>query len=135
MNLRQGGLLRKEKVIGQTKDGNGDATGSCDYNLLFNALTYDVEFSNSEIKECSANVIAENMHSQVDEDGCNAQILDSIVDYRKDRNLFDKSDMLLPPRVESSDFVAQPLSGVYSSSMRGMDAAETCQEISSLGNC
>ena len=53
-------------------------------------MTCDVEFSDGEIKEHSANVIAENMHSQVDEDGCNTQILDYIVDYRKDRNAVDK---------------------------------------------
>ena len=58
-------------------------------------MTYDVDFSDGEIKEYSANVIAENMYSQVDENGCNTQILDSIVDYRKDSNAVDKSDMRL----------------------------------------
>ena len=58
-------------------------------------MTYDVEFSDGEIKEHSANVIAENMRSQVDEDGCNIQKLDSIVDDRKDINAVDKSDMRL----------------------------------------
>ena len=90
LNLPQGELLRKEKVIGRTKDGNGDLAGSCDPNPFLNALTYD-----GEIKEHSANVIAENMYSQVDENGCNAQMFDSIVDYRKDSNAVDKSDMHL----------------------------------------
>ena len=35
------------------------------------------------------------MCSQVDEDGCNTQILDSIVDYKNDSNAVDKSDMRL----------------------------------------
>ena len=88
-------MPRKAKVIGQTKDGNGDVAGSYDHNPFLNTLTYDVEFSDGEIKECLARVIAENMRSQVDEDGCNIQKLDSIVDDRKDINAVDKSDMRL----------------------------------------
>ena len=95
LNLSQGEFLRKTKIIGRTNDGNCDVADSCDPNPLLNILTYDVKFSDGEVKECSANVIVENMHSQVDEDGCNAQILDYIVDYRKDSNAVDKSDVRL----------------------------------------
>ena len=56
-------LLRKEKVIGRTKDGNGDAMVSHDPNPFLSALTYDVELSNEEIKEFSDNVIAEIIYS------------------------------------------------------------------------
>ena len=35
------------------------------------------------------------MHLQVDEHGCNAQILDSIVDCRKDSNAVDNSETYL----------------------------------------
>ena len=66
-------------------------TGSCDKNFFLKTFTYDVEFPDGDIKECSANVIAENVCSQVDEDGSNTQILDSIVDCRKDSNAFDKA--------------------------------------------
>ena len=93
LNLPQGELLWKSKFIGRTKDGHGDATGSHDANLFLNTLTYDVEFSDDDVKEHSADVIAENMCSQVDEDGCNDQILDSIVDHRKCRSVVDKSAM------------------------------------------
>ena len=88
-------MLRKAKIIGRTKDGNGDVAGSHDPNPFLNTLTYDVEFSDGDIKEYSANVIAENMYSQVDENGCNTQMFDSIVDYRKDSNAVDKSDTRL----------------------------------------
>ena len=70
-------------------------TGSHDHNPFLNTLNYDVEFSNGGIKKYLANAIAENMHSQVREDGCYTQILDSIVDYRKDSNSVDKSNMRL----------------------------------------
>ena len=82
-NLYQEEMLHKEKFIGRTTNGNGDAPGSCDPNTFLNTLTYDVEFSNGEIKEYLANVIAENVCSQVDEDDNNIKILCSIVDHRK----------------------------------------------------
>ena len=59
LNLPQGELLRKAKVVGRTKDGYSNVASSCDTNPFFNALTYDVEFSDGEIKCCSANTIAE----------------------------------------------------------------------------
>ena len=80
LDLPQGKLLQKAKVIGRTKDGDIDVAGSHDPNAFFNALTYDVEFSDGEIKDHSANVIDENTCSQVDEDDCNIQILDYVVD-------------------------------------------------------
>ena len=48
------------EVFGRTKDGNGDVTGSHNPNPVLNALTYDVEFFEGEIKECLANAIAKS---------------------------------------------------------------------------
>ena len=47
------------------------------------------------MKDFSANFIAENMYSQVDEDGNNIQILDSIVDCKTESNAVDKVDTCL----------------------------------------
>ena len=68
LNLPQGDLLQKANVGSRTKDGNGDAIGSHDHNPFLKTLLYDVNFSDGEIKEHSANVMAENIHSQMDED-------------------------------------------------------------------
>ena len=51
LNLPQGELLRKAKVVSRSKDGNGDIKGSYDPNTFLNTLTYDVEFPDGEIKE------------------------------------------------------------------------------------
>ena len=56
--------------FGRTKDSNGDTMGSCEPNPFLNALTYD-----GEIIDYSANVIAENLCSQVNEDGHNKKNL------------------------------------------------------------
>ena len=95
LNLPQEEMLRKAKVVCQTKDNNGDAMGSNDPNSFLNTLTYDVEFSDGEIKERSSNVTAENMHSQADEDSQNMKTLDSVANCRKERNTVDKAGMCL----------------------------------------
>ena len=59
---RQRELIKKATVVGRTKDGNGDVTGSYDPNTFLNTFTCDAEFSYSEIKEHSANAVTENMH-------------------------------------------------------------------------
>ena len=83
------------KVAGRSKDINDDITGSYDPNPFLNTLTYHVEFPDGEIKECSANVIAENTHARVDEDAHDMQILDAIVDHRKDSSAVHKAGMCI----------------------------------------
>ena len=95
LNLPQGETLSKAKVIGRAKDNNGEVIGEYDTNPLLNTIMYEVEFPDGDIKEYAANVIAENMYSQVDGDGHQAQIMDSLVDYRKDNTAIDKADMYI----------------------------------------
>ena len=79
--LPQGENLRSTKVIGRSKDDDGNVVGTYDTNPMLNSLVCDVEFPDGEIKEYSANIIAENMYSQVDSNGHHHTLLDSIVDY------------------------------------------------------
>ena len=95
LNLPRGKLLWKVKVFGRSKDSNGDITGPHDPNPFLNDLIYDVDFSDGKTKEHSDNVIAENIHSQADENGRNTKILDSIFDHRKCSDAIDKADMRL----------------------------------------
>jgi hypothetical protein len=61
-------------MIGQTIGPGGKTMGS--YND-------DVEFGDGEVKEYAANVIAENLLNQVDDEGFTITHLQAIVDYRK----------------------------------------------------
>ena len=81
------------KVIGEIEDFHDNVVGLHDPHPFLNDLYYDVYFSDWEIKEWLANVMSENMCSQVDGDGYNMKILDSIVDYRKDSDAVDKAGM------------------------------------------
>ena len=55
-------------------------------NPILNSIIYDVEFPDGHIKEYAANILAENMLSQVDVDGHNNMLLKEIVDYWKDED-------------------------------------------------
>ena len=98
LNLPQGDLFWIGKVISRIKHGSCDATRSFYSKPFLNALTYDVEFSDGEIKQFLDNFIDENLYSQVDEDGHNIQILDYHVDYRNDSNAFNKAELCLPTK-------------------------------------
>ena len=51
---------------------------------MLNSVVYEVEFPDGQVKEYSANTIAENMLTQVDSDGFTTTLMDGIVDYKKD---------------------------------------------------
>ena len=98
LNLPQGEELRKAKVIGRTTDENGRVIGTYDQNPFLNTTIYNVQFPDGEVKEYAANVIAENLYSQVDDEGHTIHVLDAIVDYRRDGNAVDKADMYISTR-------------------------------------
>lgn len=47
-------------------------------------MVYEVEFQDGTVKEYSANIIAENMLTQVDSDGYTITMMEGIVDYKRD---------------------------------------------------
>ena len=47
--------------MGRSATPEGVIVGSCDKNLKLNLIVNDVEFSNNQVKENVANVVAENM--------------------------------------------------------------------------
>ena len=75
--------LTMGKVKGRSLDPHGNVTGSYNENPLLNSIIYDVEFPDGQVKEYAANILAENMLSQVDSDGHYRALLKGIVDHRK----------------------------------------------------
>ena len=64
---------------------DGKVSGKYNHNPTNNSIIYEVEFDDGIVKEYAANVIAENMLSQVDSDRVTIQLLESIVDYKRDK--------------------------------------------------
>ena len=50
-------------------------------NPFLNSIIYDVEFPDGQVKEYAANIIAENMLTQVDSDGMSTTLMEAIVDH------------------------------------------------------
>ena len=72
------------KVIQRTIGSDGQVTGTYDNNPFLNSIIYDVEFHDGQVKEYAANIIAENMLTQVDYDGMSTTLMEAIVDHRRD---------------------------------------------------
>ena len=49
----------------------------------YSAGTYDVEFDDGDVAELTANVIAQNMYANVDNDGQHVLMLDAIIDHER----------------------------------------------------
>jgi hypothetical protein len=96
--LPHGDDMQMGKVIGRTLGSHGSTMGSlCDTPAL-NSMIYDVEFPDGNIKEYAANVLAENMLSQLDPYGYNRILLKEIIDYRKDDSAVPLEDKYLTTR-------------------------------------
>ena len=65
-------------MTGHTVDPAGNTVGMYHDNPMMNTLVYDVKFPDGEVKEYLANVIAENLFSQVDDKGFALHVFDSI---------------------------------------------------------
>ena len=82
--IQNGDEMAMGKVARQSLDADGRTTGTYHDNPFLNTTTYDVAFSDGQVKEYGANIIAENMLTQVDSDGYSLSLMDSIDDHRKD---------------------------------------------------
>ena len=72
------------KVTKRAVDPEGQTVGVYDDDPRLNSVVYEVEFKDGQVKEYAANVIAENMMSQVDIDGYSVTRVKAVVDHRKD---------------------------------------------------
>ena len=95
VNQPQGEKNCHAKVIGRSKDADGNVTGVYDNNPFVNTMVYDVQFPDGQIKEYAANVIAENMYKQVDADGHDNNFLYRIIEHRKDETTVEQANMYI----------------------------------------
>jgi hypothetical protein len=82
--LQNGDEVAAARVKRRKLDGFGNAVGRANQSLILDTRLYTVEFPDGAKAECSANVITENIWAQCDIDGNQFQLLDVIIDHRKD---------------------------------------------------
>ena len=64
----------------------GTNKGESHNNPMLDTRIYDVIFPDGVIRQYSANSIAENMYSQIDQEGNTMALLDTIIDHRRDKS-------------------------------------------------
>ena len=75
--------MKKVKIVGRSKDYYENIIGKYDSNPMLNTMVYYKDFPDGSIREYRANVIAENMYSQVDYEGFSHSILFGILDLQQ----------------------------------------------------
>ena len=81
--IQNGDEMAMGKVARRSLDADGRTTGTYHDNPFLNTITYDVEFPDGQVKEYGANIIAENMLTQVDLDRYSLSLMDSIIDHQR----------------------------------------------------
>ena len=76
----------------RSRNNDGELIGEAHSNPLLDTRQYEVEFPNGEVSDYTANIIAESMISQCDEDGYDVKLMEAIVDHRKDGNAVTDAD-------------------------------------------
>ena len=88
--LPHGGESARAKIIGRTKDPHGNPIGLRNDNPILDTRYYDVEFPDGSTDSFTANLIAENLFSQIDDEGRSYQILKDIVGHQSNAKALQK---------------------------------------------
>ena len=75
------------KVIKRVFGPDGKVTGKYDDDPYLNSIMYKVKLADGRIKEYGANIITENMLTQVDSDGFSLALMEGIIDYKHDDSI------------------------------------------------
>ena len=87
------------KVARRIVGPSGEQIGAYNHQPMLNTMMYEVEFDDGQVKEYGATSIAENILSQVDDDGISSPLLQAITDYRKDPSVaVSKKDRFVEDR-------------------------------------
>lgn len=82
--LPQGNVLVPSVVIGQKCNLSGNPIGLANTNPILDTHMYDVQFPNGKTETSSANILAENIYSQLDAEGNHYLLLEEIMDHCQD---------------------------------------------------
>ena len=90
--LPLGGQLARGRVTMRKRDRDGNVIGRANDNPILDTREYVVEFDTGEVTDQTANVIAQNLYSQCDEDGHKILLFDSIIDHRRSTTALTKNE-------------------------------------------
>jgi len=82
----------RARVIRRKCDADGKEIGTCASKLILDTREYEVEFQDGSTDVFTVNVIAENLFSQVDDEGRSQVMMDEITDHKCDGSAVSKDD-------------------------------------------
>ena len=90
--LPKGNDMVSGTVRSRVKEFEGQPIAKADKDPILDTRVYNVEFSDGEVAELGANIIAECMYTQCDIEWNQYSLMDHIVDHRKDNNIVCKDN-------------------------------------------
>ena len=90
--LPQEDSMARATVIGRKRDADGELIGNSHPNPILDTGLYEVQFDDGRVDTYSANIIAENIFEQVDDEGKKWLLMDEIVDHRKTKEAISHED-------------------------------------------
>jgi hypothetical protein len=86
VQLPVGDQLSLGTVFRRKRDKDGNPVGRHNNNPILDTRVYEVEFSDGQVLEYAANLIAENMYSEVDDEGHHQVMFDEITNHKSDKS-------------------------------------------------
>jgi hypothetical protein len=103
------------RVTKRAKNDDGKPIGTAHSNPLLDSRAYEVELTDGNVETLRANVIAENLFAQLDDDGQRFQLLDEIQDHRMDKDAYRGDDAYISIEKGRNTYVNPTVAGLYSS--------------------
>jgi hypothetical protein len=95
VQLSIGDRVQTGKVTGRKRGLDGVARGKASANPILDTITHNVEFPDGRSEEYTANIIAENMNAQCDEEGNQFLMLHASVGHKTDGHIVERADMYI----------------------------------------
>ena len=86
------GEMTKAKVTGRKRDADGNPVGLRNANPILDTRQNEVDFADGATDVFTANLIAENLYSQVNDEGRSHSIMSEIIDHKADGSAVRKDD-------------------------------------------
>jgi hypothetical protein len=93
--LPLGDTMQTARVTKQKRDDRGNPIGKANANPMLDQRIYEAEFPDGTVKEYSANAIAEAIYSQVDDEGKQYLLMDTIIDHERSDGALKLEDLYL----------------------------------------
>ena len=90
--IPRGEDLAYGQVVGRKRDHSGQLVGRSNPNPLLDTAIYEIQFDDGKVEEYTANIVAESIYAQVDDEGYTLHLVDEIVGHTKDKTAVDLSE-------------------------------------------